>query len=295
MVREDTRRAASVDDPARLRSAWRVGFFTAVFRRRLQRGFAAVRLSGAVASLERLDGLPIVLYANHPSWWDAALLAVLASRLFPGHRAFAPIDAESLQRYPFMRRCGVFGVKPSSRAGAAALLRVGGALLARDDSILCITPQGRFTDARVRPLGLQRGLAHLLARAGHVAAIPVAIEYPFWNESRPEALVRLGAPLIVRRTDRHDADTRNADRRNADRQDADAWQMRLEAALTVACDALAVDAEARDPSRFTTWIEGRVGVGGIYDIGRRIGAWSAGRAFDARHLPPPGTRDAGRS
>ena len=273
---------ASAEDPVRLRSAWRIAFFTAIFRHRLRRGFAAVRLSGAIASLERLDGVPVVLYANHPSWWDAALLAVLARQLFANHRVFAPIDAESLHRYPFMRRCGVFGIKPSSVAGAATLLRIGGRLLTRDDSLLCITPQGRFTDPRIRPLVLQRGLANLLARAGHVAVLPVAIEYPFWNESRPEALVRLGAPIVVR---------------DADARDADLWQVRLEAALTATCDALAVDAEARDPLRFTTWIEGRVGVGGIYDVWRRIAAWSAGRAFDSRHLQPPSaeTPDAGSS
>ena len=60
------------------------------------------------------DELPLVIYANHPSWWDAALVPVLLTRLFPSRRSFAPIDAVALRRYGFMRRLGLFGIAQDS-------------------------------------------------------------------------------------------------------------------------------------------------------------------------------------
>ena len=91
-----------------------------------------------------------------------------------------------------MRRLGFFGVRRDSYSGAATFLRVGSRLLARDDTLFCLTPEGRFTDPRRRPVRLQPGLANLIARVPRVTVLPMAIEYPFWTERTPEALVAFG-------------------------------------------------------------------------------------------------------
>ena len=48
-------------------------------------------------------------------------------------------------------------------------------------------------------------------------------------------------------------------------------------------DRLAIAAQSRDPHAFTTVLAGRAGVGGVYDLIRRWGAWRRGEAFDASH------------
>ncbi|MEL4474452.1 hypothetical protein, partial [Shewanella algae] len=70
-------------------------------------------------------------------------------------------------------------------------------LLARSDSVIGITAQGRFADVRERPVALARGLAHLARAAPHAAFIPLALDYPFWNTERPEALARFGPRVQV--------------------------------------------------------------------------------------------------
>ena len=256
------------DDPIRLRSPLHVRFFTAALTRRMRQQFSGVRLSrGASLDATALAGRPLVLYANHPSWWDPAFVAMLVARYLPDRTVFAPIDCEALQRYRFMRRCGLFGIEPSGRAGAVRLLEVGTAVLSMDHAVLCITPQGRFGDPR-EPLVLRRGLAALMARVPQAIAIPVALEYPFWDESRPEALARWGAPL-----------SRDIDGPH----DARGWQSALTDALGATMTRLAADALRRDPADFVELLEGRVGVGGVYDAWRRLRAWSAGRRFDAAH------------
>jgi 1-acyl-sn-glycerol-3-phosphate acyltransferase len=261
-----TMRAPSPEtDPLRWRSGAWVAFFSWVFERRLRQAFHAVRL--AQAGVPEVDpALPLVVYCNHPSWWDAALAPVLTRRLFAQRRSYGPIDAAALQRYPFMRRLGLFGVQANTYAGTATFLRVAQRVLSEPDTLLCMTPEGRFTDARLRPLVLRPGLAAVIAKLPRVTALPLALEYPFWDESRPEALARFGTPIVF-------------DHRHA----ALDIQPRLTLALTAAMDTLAADACSRDAARFITLLDGRVGVGGVYDGWRRLKAWRRGRRFDASH------------
>ncbi len=58
---------------------------------------------------------------------------------------------------------------------------------------------------------------------------------------------------------------------------------RLERELTGTLDRLSGDVATRDPARFRALIEGRAGVGGLYDGWRRMLAALRGRRFDPSH------------
>ena len=252
------------DDPALLRSAAACRFFEGVMRRQMAGGFRAVRVLRP--GLPALPDAPLVVYSNHPGWWDPVFFIVLQRVLMPEREGYGPIDAAMLERYGFMKRIGIFGVEPDSRAGAARFLRVGAALLSDPRRMIWMTAQGRFADPRERPVAMKAGLAHLLARVPDAVALPLALEYPFWSEKRPEALAAFGAPLTPRGP-------------------ADAIQAELEAALGRTQDGLAEAAQARDPAAFETLIGGGRGVGGIYGLWARAKAMAAGRRHDPDHLP----------
>jgi len=249
------------------RSPGLVRFFGRVMERQMIRSFHRVRIARP-GPPPLPAGRPVVIYCNHPSWWDAAFAIVLATRLFPERRSYGPIDAHALARYRFMGRIGLFGVKPDSLAGAAAFLRIGGALLARPDTILWVTAEGRFTDPRARPVRLRPGLAVLLRQVPDALVLPLALEYPFWTERTPEALARFGPPVDLGQ----DGDTA-----------PDALHTRLERALEATMNALARDAIAKDPAVFNTLLSGTSGVGGIYGLWSRLRALAAGRRFDPDH------------
>jgi 1-acyl-sn-glycerol-3-phosphate acyltransferase len=234
------------------------------------RNFDAVRLSQS-STPPGFAGRPLVVYCNHPSWWDPALLLLIVPKLFPGRHGYGPMDAVSLQKYGLFRKMGVFGIEPASIAGAARFLRVGAALLDNPATCLCVTAEGSFTDPRLRPIRLRRGLAHLARLRPEAVFLPLALEYVFWNESKPEALLRFGAPVQPPSTDRSVA----------------AWQAALEAGLQEAMDALAAESAARNPAAFQKLFRGTAGVGGIYDVWRRVRAMLAGQQFNARHQPGP--------
>jgi hypothetical protein len=65
------------------------------------------------------------------------------------------------------------------------------------DSVLWVTPEGRFTDVRTRPAIFRPGLASLVARLDTFTLVPLAFEYTFWDERLPEILVSCGQPIAV--------------------------------------------------------------------------------------------------
>ena len=61
--------------PVALHSAWRHRFFHFVFARRARSGLRAVRV--ARWGLPAAAPGPLVVYANHPSWWDGVAFMLL--------------------------------------------------------------------------------------------------------------------------------------------------------------------------------------------------------------------------
>jgi 1-acyl-sn-glycerol-3-phosphate acyltransferase len=253
------------NSPAPQRSPGALALFRLYLRFMFWRRFDAVRVSRSSAALD-YPGRPMVVFCNHPSWWDPALMLLALPRLMPGRHAFGPMDAAELERYPVLRKMGVFGIEPNTRRGAAAFLRTAAALLQLPQTMLCITAEGAFTDPRPRPIRLRPGLAHLARAHPDAVYLPLALEYGFWNESKPEALLRFGAPVLPPAGG-----------------GTDVWLAAMESALAETLDVLGAESATRDPSRFDILFAGTAGVGGIYDIWRRLKALVTRRRFVARH------------
>ena len=134
-----------------------------------------------------LGDRPVIFYCNHPSWWDPALLLLLQAKFFPYRRGYGPIDAKALQQYGLLGRMGVFGVPQDGAHGAAIFLRNSLAILRQPGTILAVTAEGRFTDSRTRPVYTPPWPGPLARLIPDAIILPLALEYPFWNESKPEA------------------------------------------------------------------------------------------------------------
>jgi 1-acyl-sn-glycerol-3-phosphate acyltransferase len=248
------------------RSAWLEQFFRWYVPRYLARHFH--RVAVARGTLPKVPGnVPLVVYANHPGWWDPLLGMLLAWRCFPQHEFFAPIDAGALARYRIFERLGFYGVGPDARVGARRFLEVGRVLLNRSNTSVWMTPEGRFTDPR-EDAPFEPGLGHLLATLDRAWVLPAAIEYPFWYERSPEALVRFGAAIDVGQYPQ---------------LSKGAWTELLRERLRSAQHKLAEQSMRREMRDFHVLVAGRAGVGGVYDLGRRVGAWITRQPFVAEH------------
>lgn len=168
-------------------------WFAAYNRRYLRRHFHSLRI--LKHGLPCLTNQSTVIFLNHASWWDPLVCLFLAREFFPDRASFAPIDAAMLERYRFFKRLGFFGIEPGTVRGARSLFGTAEQLLGSSHNLLWLTPQGRFADPRERPVELQSGLGALAARFPQAAFVPLAIEYPFWTESKSEILVAFGESI----------------------------------------------------------------------------------------------------
>ncbi len=247
-------------------------FFARYFRRYFRRHMNALRLARWGEPRIPPGAGPIVLYTTHPSWWDAAVFILLSDMHFPRHAGYAPIDSQMLKKYGFFGRIGGYGVDLDSVRGASGFLAASADILSRDDSAIWVAAQGRFVDPRQRPLDIRPGIARLAEIAPNALFLPVAIEYGFWDERGAEAFVAYGSAM---RGEELLAMSRDA------RRDV------LEERLTEIADRLSNDVIARDPERFVSLLDGKAGVGGVFDLWKRSLAFLRGERYDAAHGKRP--------
>jgi 1-acyl-sn-glycerol-3-phosphate acyltransferase len=209
-----------------------------------------------------------MVVVNHPSWWDPLLGLILTERM-PGWRIhYAPIELLGLAQYRFLERLGFFGIESGTARGGLMFVRRSLAILSVPESMLWITAQGVFVDPRERPVALKDGVGHLAHRLTDALVVPMAIEYPFWNDRFPEALARFGPPIeVVNGRERTPAE----------------WTSLIERALEQVQNELADEACRRDPAQFETIFVGTAGVGRVYDTWRRVRSAFEGSRFRAEH------------
>lgn len=247
-------------------------FLTPYLRRHFQAVGVERESLARLTKIARTDS--VIVYANHPSWWDPLIAHYLNLSFFPDRQFWAPIDADALEQYQVFKKLGFFGVQADSKSGAATFLKTSGRILSESDadgnktSSLWMTPEGRFSDVRDHTAELMPGLAHLCHKSASGFALPLAMEYVFWDERLPVCLIELGHPIAMNRTDL---------------PDKSAWAETLNSGLRGAQDNLAERAMDRLSEPFENLLVGRSGAGGMYDLLRRAKAKITGQPFKASH------------
>ncbi|MGL4421226.1 MAG: lysophospholipid acyltransferase family protein [Gemmataceae bacterium] len=212
---------------------WLQRKFIGYCHRFVRKNFHAVRLSRQSAPLPN-DGQPVLIVLNHPGWWDPMICTVLAPLWPAGACQYAIMDAAQLERYWLLKKVGFLGIDPRSRQGAIRFLSIGQQVLQKPNHILWVTAQGRFADVRERPLNLRSGVGHLASRLSAGWIVPLAMEYAFGHEKRPEAFARWGTPLAI----------------SSQQQSAKDWTQTIETALTTTLDTLNAEVIQRDLAAF---------------------------------------------
>ena len=114
----------------------------------LRRHFHAVRLLTGEPDHPAITDEPVIVYTNHPGWWDPLIFLCVAGHPYPDRLNYGPIDATALGKYSFLETIGFLGIDPDSYSGAARFLRFARAASRRSDVIFWITSQGEFVDPR---------------------------------------------------------------------------------------------------------------------------------------------------
>jgi 1-acyl-sn-glycerol-3-phosphate acyltransferase len=172
------------------RQRWFQWLFRRYVRRRLRRDLDGVFVAGLDAVRARLAQEPLIIAANHVSWWDAMLLIALEEAL--GGAGFALMDADNLARLPFFRWLGAVPLDRSAPRRSVADLRRAAGLLDRPGRCLWIFPQGEQRPSHLRPLAFQSGVG-ALARMSQASIVTMSLGYHFRERPVPSAHVAFGA------------------------------------------------------------------------------------------------------
>ena len=234
----------------------------AMIQHKIRGGFHQVHAQGLDRLRESLDSEAggTLFLANHSCWWDLFLVHFLNESI--------PVDGYGMMehfnmvRFGFFRRIGAFSVDRTDPTSVRASLEYAAGLLRAPRSGVWVFPQGKIESNDTRPLLFQPGIRALVRRAGRVRVVPVAFRHDYWQDERPEALVRFGAPTWVDRPDLPDL--------------IPTWQARMTAEL----DTLRAEGLPQDPTRFTPLMSGRRSISENY---ARLRARFRG--------PTPGTPD----
>ncbi|TWU42460.1 lysophospholipid acyltransferase family protein [Novipirellula artificiosorum] len=250
-------------------SAWLQRGFLRHVRRMLRSQFHSI----AIAREERFDkqipsSEPLIVYGNHPSWWDPLLAHFLNHELFPARQFYAPIDASALAQYRVFGKLGFFAVSLDSASGASAFLKQSRAIVMSENSSLWLTPEGRFVDVRDSQVPLRPGLAHLCSRLDRGWVMPMCMEYVFWEERLPECLCKMGEPFRIPLREPFTKDQ---------------WNDRLHGRLRETQQALAALVIARQAEQFECLLAGRKGGGAMYDLFRRVRSLTSGQRYRPSH------------
>ena len=160
----------------------------------LQNRFYAFRYKGAEDVIEK--GVPTILFAPHCNWWDGIVLYNITHRIF--HKEIR-LMVEELNRFPLLRRGGAYSVCKKSPQSAMKALQYSVDVVGDLKNILCIFPQGIIRPPHFRPIEFQTGLAYIaqnaVKRYGKVNLVPLAIDYCFFRDNRPEVIVEFGSKI----------------------------------------------------------------------------------------------------
>ena len=228
-------RSARPSATVRAGFAWLTG-------RMFRRSFQCIRVTPAGAQrlqdAARYPG-PLMIVGNHSSWWDPLVALHLAGAPLDRRPLCAPIEMRQYERFGILRRLGLFGIdQHHPEALSAMVAHVADRAADQPRLLVCITPQGRFTDVRT-PVRLRPGAAALASSLEELRVLTCGIEYGFWQDKRPEVFLHFEICEIENARQPSGPVAHTAD-----------WQRRLTRGLQATLDELADGVKSRDPARF---------------------------------------------
>lgn len=162
-------------------------------RNLIRRRFHSLRISGLTEIVGRDVRVPLLLYANHSSWWDG-LVAFEISRKC-SLESFIMMEERQLEKLFLFRKLGAFSVIKENPREALKSIDYAAQILKKDfRRSLWIFPQGEILPNDLRPVRFFNGISRIIKKTGRVQILPVAIRYEFLGNFKPEIFVKIEKP-----------------------------------------------------------------------------------------------------
>ena len=135
---------------------WNV-FFDCYIAWNLQCHFRRVRIFGDWKD----TGQPLLVLANHFSWWDGFIVKYLNRKVF-AKKFHVMMLEEQLENRRFLSKLGAFSIRKGSRSVLDSL-QYAASLFEKENTMLLYFPQGKFYSHQVGNISFEPGIS-MLAR-----------------------------------------------------------------------------------------------------------------------------------
>ncbi|MBC7391202.1 MAG: lysophospholipid acyltransferase family protein [Opitutaceae bacterium] len=134
---------------------------------------------------ENYSEKPLLVIANHFSWWDGFLHYHLNNVHFKKKYHVMMLE-EQLQKRMFLTRLGIFSVKKGSR-DALKSLEFANQLLKQCENMLLIFPQGKIESQHKHVFQFEGGIEKLVANNPTIKVVFAVSLIDYFSERKPEA------------------------------------------------------------------------------------------------------------
>ena len=183
--------------PAATSKFWKI-VGDAVFYRMLKKRFYAFRFKGAENFHSKAPDMPVIMYAPHSNWWDGIVAYAVCNGIC---KRELRLMVEELKRFPLLRHAGCFSINKKSPQASMEAIQYAINELANPQCNMYLYPQGIIKPPNYRPIEFQSGLAYMVEKAakkhGKVALIPLAVNYFFLRDNRPEVFIEFGKRIEI--------------------------------------------------------------------------------------------------
>lgn len=178
------------------KTAWFETIFAIYNRNLIKRRFHSLQVSGLDFLRDKKAEIPLIVYANHSSWWDG----LVAFELFRQAKldAYCLMEEKQLKKLFLFRKLGAFSVVRENGREALKSLNYAAELLNKSERTLLIFPQGEIVANDARPIKFYNGLSRIIAQIGEVHVVPLAMRYEFLGEFKPQIFVKIGLPELFK-------------------------------------------------------------------------------------------------
>ena len=146
----------------------------------IHREFNTVTCEGEFAD----TGKPVLVIANHVSWWDGFWVEYLNQKVLKRGFYFMMLE-EQLKKHWYFRYTGGFSIKKKSRS-ALESIKYSRELLQHAENMVLIFPQGEICSMHRDVLTFEKGIERILERiAPETQVVFVANVLDYFSDKKP--------------------------------------------------------------------------------------------------------------
>ncbi|MDQ3129659.1 MAG: lysophospholipid acyltransferase family protein [Acidobacteriota bacterium] len=171
------------------KNLWLEKIFAVYNRNLFKRRFSSLQMSGLHFLENNPENTPLVIYANHSSWWDGLTAFQISRRA--ALDSFIMMEEKQLKKLWFFRKLGAFSVvRENNREALKSINYAIQTLRKNPKRSLWVFPQGEILPNDVRPLRFYNGLARIIKSFEKCSIVCLAMRYEFLGKYKPDIFVK---------------------------------------------------------------------------------------------------------